>query len=316
MAAIIKDSKEFLSIYYRMCFSNNFNYSINKVRNYHQITIRGGNIESKFNFWDDVYLNLSEQNISFDKFYFLQIIDVFSIGEDILPNSHRCIRFINRQLTIDDVVHIADKFEFNEHTLLNLLYSTQDEILIGFNYENGGNCLECGHKKVDIYLPMECLERMHPGNQRNFFTDDLKIEFKEYVKNRDKYLDLVHRYGEVIENIVDVCNRRENMSQDTFMRTVSKYLSKDRSIKRVDTTKQKTYIMVDKTTNLYKIGKALDPKYREKTLQSQKPSIELLHVMHKNVESELHKMYKDLRVRGEWFNLSDAHINNIIYNFN
>ena len=65
----------------------------------------------------------------------------------------------------------------------------------------------------------------------------------------------------------------------------------------------KTYIMIDHNTGYYKIGKSKKPRFREKTLQSEKPTIEMLFVINKNIEKELHRRYSDKRVRGEWFRL-------------
>lgn len=67
---------------------------------------------------------------------------------------------------------------------------------------------------------------------------------------------------------------------------------------------QKTYLMLDSNTNLYKIGKSKDPKFREKTLQSEKPTISLFAVCEKDIESELHNKFSDKRIRGEWFDLN------------
>lgn len=73
----------------------------------------------------------------------------------------------------------------------------------------------------------------------------------------------------------------------------------------------KTYIIKDELNYLYKIGKSINPKLREKTLQSEKPNIKIIKVFDKDIEKELHKQYKDFRVRGEWFNLNKVQINYI-----
>lgn len=70
----------------------------------------------------------------------------------------------------------------------------------------------------------------------------------------------------------------------------------------------KTYIMIDHNTGYYKIGKSKKPRFREKTLQSEKPTIEMLFVINKNIEKELHRRYSDKRVRGEWFRLEDKDV--------
>ena len=73
----------------------------------------------------------------------------------------------------------------------------------------------------------------------------------------------------------------------------------------------KTYIMKDELNSLYKIGKSKNPKLRERTLQSEKPSIKIVKVFKNNIEKELHNQYKEFRVRGEWFNLNSIQVNYI-----
>lgn len=71
---------------------------------------------------------------------------------------------------------------------------------------------------------------------------------------------------------------------------------------------QKTYLLKDCNTNLYKIGKSVNPLNREKTLQAEKPTYKLLKVWNDNIEKELHEVYKNQRVRGEWFSLNKTQV--------
>lgn len=70
------------------------------------------------------------------------------------------------------------------------------------------------------------------------------------------------------------------------------------------------YLMVDTTNGFHKIGISNHPEYREGTLQSEKPTIELLcakqfpsRAIAKAIESALHKTYEEKHIRGEWFQL-------------
>ncbi|MFA7102583.1 MAG: GIY-YIG nuclease family protein [Bacteroidales bacterium] len=72
------------------------------------------------------------------------------------------------------------------------------------------------------------------------------------------------------------------------------------------------YLMEDLTNNLNKIGISNKPQFREKTLQSEKPQIVIVATKQYpsrkialSFEKALHELYKEKRVRGEWFNLSD-----------
>ena len=70
------------------------------------------------------------------------------------------------------------------------------------------------------------------------------------------------------------------------------------------------YLMRDTTNGYFKIGISNKPEYREKTLQSEKPTIELLaykkyptRKIAEAIESALHTAYGQQRIRGEWFSL-------------
>lgn len=75
------------------------------------------------------------------------------------------------------------------------------------------------------------------------------------------------------------------------------------------------YLMLDCNTGLYKIGMSNNPEFREKTLQSEKPTISKIAEKRlpsrdfaAAIEKMMHNLYADKRVRGEWFNLSDYEI--------
>lgn len=70
----------------------------------------------------------------------------------------------------------------------------------------------------------------------------------------------------------------------------------------------KTYLMKDLNTGLYKIGRSKNPAARERTLQSEKPTIKMVKVWDQDIEKDLHKQYESQRVRGEWFELSKVQV--------
>lgn len=79
------------------------------------------------------------------------------------------------------------------------------------------------------------------------------------------------------------------------------------------------YLMKDISNGCYKIGISNSPEYRERTLQSEKPTIELIHSksFHKRIIAEifekvLHEYYKSNRVRGEWFELTNNDIQDLL----
>lgn len=63
-----------------------------------------------------------------------------------------------------------------------------------------------------------------------------------------------------------------------------------------------TYIMSD-SSGMYKIGKSFDPKCRLDNLGIGNPTIKLDFIIKGNIENKLHKLFKNKRVKGEWFRL-------------
>jgi len=87
-----------------------------------------------------------------------------------------------------------------------------------------------------------------------------------------------------------------------------KYLDVENPVSNYSDKFTKVYVMIDKNTGYYKIGRSSNPLKREKTLQSEKPTIELLfhHDARISNEKELHDMFNNKRVRGEWFDLNGS----------
>jgi len=80
----------------------------------------------------------------------------------------------------------------------------------------------------------------------------------------------------------------------------------NKDIKQLNQGDEFVYIMLNPRTNLIKIGKSKDPKYREKTLQGQEPEIILVSFWKapSAIEKKLHKVFSNKRQRGEWFDLT------------
>lgn len=75
------------------------------------------------------------------------------------------------------------------------------------------------------------------------------------------------------------------------------------------------YLMNDSHSGYTKIGRSIDPEKRERTLLGDKSTIELIFVSPKcerSVEKELHYIFREKRVRGEWFDLTADDIKKIM----
>lgn len=98
----------------------------------------------------------------------------------------------------------------------------------------------------------------------------------------------------------------------------------DRKQAEAEETKKKeeescwVYLMHDSANNAYKIGISNKPEYRERTLQSEKPSIVKLAAKQfptrdiaRAFEAALHKVYEIRRMRGEWFKLEPNEVEDV-----
>lgn len=79
------------------------------------------------------------------------------------------------------------------------------------------------------------------------------------------------------------------------------------------------YLMLDTSNGYYKIGISSQPEYRERTLQSEKPTIEKIcakkfpnRAIASAIESALHKTYDSKRIRGEWFSLDKSDVEALV----
>ena len=77
----------------------------------------------------------------------------------------------------------------------------------------------------------------------------------------------------------------------------------------------KTYLIKNRRNGFYKIGRSKDPLKREQTLQSEEPDIVMVKTWDEDIESKLHIEYKDYRIRGEWFELSNTQVKYICTNY-
>lgn len=114
------------------------------------------------------------------------------------------------------------------------------------------------------------------------------------------------------------CNLQAIIGDQKLGISQIKRISSSNSPKKLSKKITQVYVMIDKNTGYYKIGRSVNPNRRERTLQSEKPTIELLfnHDARVSDEKELHDMFADKRIRGEWFDLSGSDLNKVRNYFN
>lgn len=159
-----------------------------------------------------------------------------------------------------------------------------------------GSWLKRDNSYVTIGEPVYSYSKIRLGNRTIFAEKSGKIKFSEprsifLAKNQLMYK----------------INYSEPFKAETFETEII--------TKNIETPCY-VYLMKDYTNGFYKIGISNNPEYREKTLQSEKPSIDLiaskefpLRLIAESFEKALHKTFENKRLRGEWFNLDEIEAN-------
>jgi len=136
-------------------------------------------------------------------------------------------------------------------------------------------------------------------------------EVEEIIKASKKYL----KHWKQIE--IDDYNEKLLAQREKEIKDTSKYreLVKRQKLEREE--KRFLYIIHNKRNGLYKIGISINPAFRERTLQSEEPEIEIIETFKGGfeLEKQIHSFFAGKRIRGEWFKLNDEDILNLKNDF-
>jgi hypothetical protein len=72
-----------------------------------------------------------------------------------------------------------------------------------------------------------------------------------------------------------------------------------------------TYIIKDKSTGFYKIGKTVNFKRRFQTLSTSNINLQQTLIIFGDEEKYLHQIYSNKRIKLEWYNLNQRDIDDI-----
>lgn len=118
----------------------------------------------------------------------------------------------------------------------------------------------------------------------------------------------LEQYAQVLKNTLDLSSaERAELAEDQaiFLKDLEEesYKADELSKPQKETC---VYLMLNRRNGYYKIGESNNPKFREKTLQSEEPEIELQWWTNASLEDEdyLHWHFHSKRIRGEWFSLT------------
>ena len=140
--------------------------------------------------------------------------------------------------------------------------------------------------------------------------EDLKSKYDD-LENKYAYLESAYIKSDAAQNsyklLLDMVTEEKNEYTNIRKSFINSLIQTNTLV-----SGKKTYLIYDDITKKFKIGKSYDPYKREKTLCSDRCSINLVAYCDYDIESVLHSMYSEYRVRGEWFNLSTNQVRWII----
>lgn len=243
-----------------------------------------------------------------------------------------------------DSYHFLDGIYFKDF-ILSLIYNDGDYIYVNIKKSiilNNKNCklsfLFSKGSRVDleVYDTEATLEkndeifktfksRLSEKNI-NLFKDDLVIKYKIYNENIEVLglLSENNKFYESSNNLKIILQKYFIDHFDFVKENIANYspekfvdVNRDEIIKSEDSCY--VYLMKDLNNSYHKIGISNNPTYREKTLQSEKPSIELIaskkypiRKIAEAFEKSLHQTFSNKNIRGEWFKLDESEVRYII----
>lgn len=158
------------------------------------------------------------------------------------------------------------------------------------------------------------------------FTKKTLTKWKiDFVSNNDFIIGEANNYywyqgenyNKVLKNLVTEYIELVNQNIENYTPLINRENLGD--AKAFIDDKCSVYLMMDTTNNFHKIGISNKPQYREKTLQADKPTIELLcskefpnRKIAESIEKSLHMTFDNKRIRGEWFQLDAQEVDDII----
>lgn len=156
----------------------------------------------------------------------------------------------------------------------------------------------------------------------NSYEEVLYFKIRQEIFNPSRIFDYRNVYPTVKGEILD-CNFKpiKDYNDSYWFEEISIVELEEVDQEQLVMSRKKrtnVYVMIDKNTGYYKIGRSVRPEYREKTLQSEKPTIEMLfyHDAQVKDEKDLHDKFEAKRIRGEWFDLSGSDLAYIREYFN
>lgn len=216
-----------------------------------------------------------------------------------------------------------NQFLLSKNDSIAFLFDNQEVAL--FKFETSS--YKVHHPYIDKYFENEALitlEDLELFKNQKFNKWKLRFDKSnnEIIGGYNGYFNYKEH-----ENLALVINKFANEYCTIVKNEINEYIPTYRNNNAINENLENehcfVYLMIDTVNSYYKIGISNKPDWREKTLQSEKPSIELLaskkfikRKIAMSFEKALHETYSEKRIRGEWFKLDSNEVQEIIVTLN
>jgi len=251
--------------------------TLNKGEGWHSVTIQQNDFERKKGFSKDVVLKNKSNNLRKYKSIFKR---KYNVGFPIV--------FANQI----EVCPFCGRFSVCHEK------SVYHPILCRWEIDNS-----------DLDLNLEFLRDV----KTNFFQESHVYRrcYQCHGKSRIQVLKAVTKNQERFKISEDKIKRIQNKrNKKKNKKSLKPFKPKEKEFIEPVIKQKYLYLMKDEINGAYKIGVSNNPKYREATLASQKPSIKLVGMWAEmgDNERDWHEYFKNERMRGEWFDLTAAQV--------
>jgi hypothetical protein len=220
------------------------------------------------------------------------------------------------------VFHFNKKeLKLNKTDIVSFLFENEKVL----RFELAEVSLKVNHPNVDFYLENKIQISI---DELNVFASSKMVKWK--ISSPKRNMEIIGGYYGAERyltesNFQKVINKFAQEYIDLVKKEIDSYqpftreiISQNYSIAEIN-EECYVYLMIDVINHHHKIGISNKPEWREKTLQSEKPTIELIaskkfvsRKIASSIEKALHSTYSEKRIRGEWFRLDKSDVNDIV----
>ena len=153
----------------------------------------------------------------------------------------------------------------------------------------------------------EALDNRDLINSYRASPDHIVVKYREYSGEQDYVFRLTDFVIEKLKLFAEQTKQQQQQTIELEEERQAELFRRRLEQSRFDSF---VYLMEDLRNGLFKIGRSKTPGKRERTLQSEQPSLILRFSIPaaESDETELHRKFASKRSRGEWFSLTETEI--------